>query len=565
MLDDASSIPSGSSLKTDVCIVGAGPAGITMALELAAAGIEVLLLESGGTTRERGPSRLNRASSVGYPMTVTRTRSRGVGGSSLAWLTLNSLRARPLDEIDLESRAELPHSGWPFDRTHLDPYYARAHAWAGMGPYRYDLDDWTEPDARPLSLNGRDVETTLFQFGPSDQWQTYVERLRASPNIMMVTHATVVEIVADAAGCRVSRLRVMAPDRYTFDVQARRFVLAMGGLENPRLLLASTGVHARGIGNQHDVVGRFFMEHLSYDTGKLRPWDQTTLNSLALYNQRHLARGWPVQGMLTVPQKRVREEGLRNATFWVSRSYPRRWKASVISAHAIASAVRRRPLMPGIPQHLRNIASDPIPLLQLLNSTVLKHRPPREFLRFRVLAEQAPNPDSRVTLGRGRDHLGMPRLQVDWRVAEDDVLSIQRHQDILARGLSDSGIGELTNRFADERPAPTLIGNAHPMGTTRMHQDPRQGVVNEDCQVHGVTNLFIAGSSVFPTSGYANPTLTLLALSIRLSDHLRAGGGLTSGAGRSEPSTPELADNSGVESAELERPVPTERTLAGAP
>jgi len=525
MFDDATRIATDSSLEADVCIVGAGPAGITMALELAQAGVQVLLLESGGISPERGPSKLNRASSVGYPMGLTHTRSRGVGGSSLAWLPSNSLRARPLDEIDFESREELPHSGWPFHRTHLDPYYRRAHAWAGMGPYRYDPDYWADPTARPLPLVGCDVETTIFQFGPSDQWQTYIGQLDASAAVRVITHATVVEIQTNPSGSRVSRLRVMAPNRQAFYVQARRFVLAMGGLEIPRLLLASTGVHARGIGNQHDLVGRFFMEHLSYDTGTLEPRDETILDRITLYRQRYLSRGWPIQGMLTVSQGRVRQEGLRNATFWVHSSHSLRWEASVTSARAVASAFRRRPLMRGLLRHFGNVAADPVPVLQVLNAELRHRRPPSELLVLRVLAEQAPNPDSRVTLGRGHDQLGMPRLQVDWRVAEDDVVSIQRHQDILARGLHASGIGELTHRLADERPAPTLIGNAHHMGTTRMHHDARHGVVNEQCQVHGVANLFIAGSSVFPTSGYANPTLTLLALSIRLADCIRDGGG----------------------------------------
>jgi choline dehydrogenase-like flavoprotein len=298
-------------------------------------------------------------------------------------------------------------------------------------------------------------------------------------------------------------------------------VLALGGLEVPRLLLASNTTHRAGLGNQHDLVGRFFMEHLSHDTGVLRPNDPDLLNHLDLYEQRFMRLGHPIQGTLSVSNEVVRNEGLRNATFWVQPSYEERARTSVTSARALVSQVRRRPLMRGIPRHLVNLASDPLSLARVAVAEKSGRHPRPSVLRFRVLAEQAPNPNSRVTLADRRDQFDMPLLQVDWKVSDDDLDSIYRHQAILDRTFRRSKVGVIGSWLAHERPTPTMIGNAHHLGTTRMHRNERMGVVNEDSRVHGVGNLYIAGSSVFPTGGYANPTLTIIALAIRLADHIR--------------------------------------------
>jgi len=526
MLFDGETIQRDTVLESDVCIVGAGPAGIAIALELASSGVDVLLVESGGTTRESKVQRLQEARSVGYPISLTRTRARGVGGSSLSWSAERSLRSRPLDPVDFEERPGLPYSGWPFDRAHLDPYYERAHVTSGFGPYRYDVEYWEQTDAPAVRFADDSMSTTIMQFAPSRRWIDLREDLERSPSIRLLTHSTVVEIATDNVPSRVSRLRVKTLGGNEFAVRARRYVLALGGIENARLLLASRTADFRGVGNEHDVVGRFFMEHLSCETGMLTPRDPRLLQRMDLYIQRHESHGHPIQAMWTLSEDAVRREGLRNSTFWVHRVNRARIGRGISSARTLAYAARRRAAPPHLLGHLLNVVTDPLGPAQAYIDLKRHRRLEPDVIELRVLAEQAPNPASRVRLGNELDPLGVPKVEIDWRVSDDDLASIHRTQELLRDALEKAGIGRLERLFGDERPPALVVGNAHHMGTTRMHMDPKLGVVDADCRVHSVGNLFIAGSSVFPTCGYANPTLTLVALALRLSDHLREGGGV---------------------------------------
>lgn len=387
MLFDGNTIQRDAVLESDVCIVGAGPAGITIAQELAAAGVDVLLVESGGTSREPKVQSLQEGRSVGYPFSLTRTRARGVGGSSLSWSATRSLRSRPLDPVDFEARPELPYSGWPFDRVHLDPYYERAHVASGFGPYRYDPEFWEQPNAPAVQFTDPNASTTIMQFGPHDRWLRLHGEIERSPSIRLLTHSTVVEVATEDTPTLVSLLRVKTLGGNEFSIRARRYVLAMGGIENARLLLASRGTDFRGLGNEHDVVGRFFMEHLSCETGLMTPRDPGLFERLDLYVQRHESNGHPIQAMWTLSEETVRREGLRNSTFWVHRVHSSRTGRGVSSARTLAYAVRRRPVPPHLLGHLLNIATDPVRPAQAYIDRRRKRRLEPDTIELRVLAE----------------------------------------------------------------------------------------------------------------------------------------------------------------------------------
>lgn len=201
----------------------------------------------------------------------------------------------------------------------------------------------------------------------------------------------------------------------------------------------------------------------------------------------------------------------------------REWtSAGVRSLRVLASATRRRPWMGGIVGHAFNVVRDADDVARWAYRYARRDfSSGHEVVRFRFMAEQAPNSHSRITLDdRAVDTADMPRVRLDWRLTEDDRHSVRRSQEILAKALGDSGHGQLRDRFGDESPPTILVGNAHHMGTTRMHADPKRGVVDADSRMHSLPNLYVAGSSVFPTGGFANPTLTLVALALRLADHL---------------------------------------------
>jgi choline dehydrogenase-like flavoprotein len=524
MLSDARELASGQQVEADVAIIGAGPAGISIARELIASGAQVWLLESGGREVERRIQRLNRGQSVGYPIYRShQSRVRAFGGTSRHWFRPgdDSWAARPLDPIDFETRPGIPFTGWPFDRTHLDPYYAQAHEVCQLGPFDYDPSRWADPERTPpLPLPRGPVETTLFQHGTAT-FDGYFEQLVRAPGVTLLLHASVVDLATGEDPGLVDRVELRREDGSRCFVRARWVVLAAGGIENPRLLLLSRRAHPRGLGNEHDLVGRFFAERLSARTGYIVPADPELIGRAGLYPVHEAAPGVRVQGALRVRDAVQRERQLLNYAFFLPTRNLSMTAEAVRSAATLVKAGRRHPLPVGMVGHLRNVATGLGDLGAFTRDRLRRPDHARSILALRVQGEQAPNPDSRVTLGSRRDRFRLPVARLDWRPADSDRASIRASQEVIDQALRAAGLGHVAFMLGEEHPPALLEGNFHHLGATRMHQDPTKGVVDADCRVHGVRNLYVAGSSVFPTYGCSNPTLTVVALALRLADHLR--------------------------------------------
>jgi choline dehydrogenase-like flavoprotein len=514
VLRDARTVPAHGVLETDVCVVGAGAAGITLARELAQAPVRVTVLESGGLTADRRVQRLLRGRNVGaryFPLDWIRTAA--FGGTTDQW----GGQCRPLDEIDFEARPEIPGSGWPFGLQHLQPYYQQAQAVCGLGPPVYDAEAWADPATRPaLALKGDRALTTIFQFSPPTRFGlAYREDLERASRITVYLHASATELETTDAGRTVTHARVACLGGPRFRVTARLFVLAAGGLETPRLLLLSTGAHPTGLGNQHDLVGRYFMEHPHFDCGAFALADPGF--SPAFY-EPHLVGRTCVKGALVLSPDTLRREGLLPACVFLDPFPPTRLQ------HA-RSAARRLLLPEGVAWRIATRRArrrrNPRPERSRLWAA---RRTPLTFT-VQVRTEQAPNPESRVTLGEARDPLGRRQLRLDWRLTSLDTQSVRRALAILREEVAAAGLGRWDVAL-DQRDDGTWRtpphGGHHHMGTTRMHPDPRRGVVDADGKVHGTANLYVAGPSVFPAVGHANPMLTIVALALRLADHVRA-------------------------------------------
>ena len=295
MLSDARELANDQQVEADVCIIGAGPAGISIARELIGNGAQVWLLESGGRDAERRAQRLNRGQSVGYPIhRPHQSRVRAFGGTSRHWFAPGdeSWAARPLDPIDFEVRPGIRYSGWPFDRTHLVPYYVQAQEVCQLGPFDYDPGRWADQERTPpLPLLPGAVETTLFQHGTAD-FDGYYQELVRAPNVTLVLHASVVELATGGDPGWVDRVELRREDGSRCFVRARLVVAAAGGIENPRLLLLSRRFHRNGLGNNHDLVGRFFAERMSARTGYIIPASPVLIGRAGLYaGPRGRARG----------------------------------------------------------------------------------------------------------------------------------------------------------------------------------------------------------------------------------------------------------------------------------
>lgn len=536
MLLDARSLSSEEVLEADLCIVGAGVAGITLARELKGRPLRVLVLESGGLRPEPETQDLARGEVTGHPyFSLEESRKRAVGGTSWGWWIdlpngRQGARLRALDAIDFEERPGVPHSGWPITKEDLDPYYEQAHDVFRMGPYTDDPADWEQPGrTSELPLANSDVKTTIFQFVDLRVFaDLYPEELKEASNVTLVTHATATELETNESASVVKGLRARTLTGKSLRVESPVFVLAAGGIENARLLLLSNRYQRGGLGNQHDLVGRFFMEHLHARAGWYVPSNPTQCHNLALY-LIHEARGMPIMGYLAPTEETLRRERLLNYGFHLNPEPHKYWRRETSEGYQalrqLVNAVRQR-TMPERPlRHLKRAAADAPDLARIAFRKVRRQvlesngtAPPENFTLLQM-SEQTPNPESRVLLGSERDALGQPRARLHWKLHPKDVRDIQRAQRIIGRALEQSGLGHIEPASIDtirER----IEGGYHHMGTTRMSSDPRKGVVDADCKVHGVGNLYIAGSSVFPTGGYANPTLTIAALALRLAEHL---------------------------------------------
>ena len=499
---------------TDLCIVGAGPAGITIARELDTCGVRVCLLEAGGRDLERRFQRQSRGESDGYPIhRLQGSRVRAFGGTlrhpriwDAGWA------ARPLDPIDFEPREGRPEFGWPFDRKHLDPYYLRAGKVCGIRPFDVATAMRSkQASADALSLENSELESTIFQF-PTTAFHDAWDVLSASSNVRLLLETRAAEIRVDPTGRRVESIVAVRGSHHRIVIRPRLVVLAAGGIENARLLLAAND--GRGLGNEHDLVGRYFAERLSFHAGHVVLSDKTSVDQLDCF---HRPDGAEIAGALRVAEKVQRERHLLNVVFFLVPRPAAVISNAVRSLSTLRKAVDRRPLISDIGWHTRNALIGTRDLVGLAMNRVMSG--PR-VLALRAQGEQTPNRESRVTLGLKRDDLGTPVARVTWRMTHDDHRSIEASARVVDAVLRSRGFGHV--EWTACLDSTTLVeGNNHHLGTTRMHTNPRLGVVDPSCRVHSVDNLFVAGCSVFPTYGASNPILTIVALALRLADKLR--------------------------------------------
>lgn len=528
MFHDSRRLDDGAEIRVDVCIVGAGAAGIALARELLGQPPSVALLTSGDFEFRRRPQRLYAGDNVGRDSYSTyQSRVRMYGGSTTRWAG----QCRPLETIDFERRDWVRHSGWPFSRDHLEPYYRRAQEVCRLGPYDYEPARWIANGQGVLPVDTRRLGVRIYQFAyPPDFGKVYRDELSAARNVDVYLRANAVEIEVDPDVRRVTGLQVATFSGRRVRFVADHYVLACGGIENPRLLLASNRVATAGLGNQHDLVGRFYTDHPFLFTGYYEPsrsaYDKT-LHVIEDYGRV----GWdqPAHAALALPEQTIRTERLNDcAVYFIRRPnykiQPAYFTAGVKSFTQLADLLRREDIPDRrLGRHLRNVAGGLPDVGRSLTRQLTELIRPRPRLALRTALETTPNPDSRVTLGERRDHFGMPRVQVDWRLNADDRRGLHRLYEVMRREFKRLGLGRLVEDSSEDAAGwpVSMSSGMHHMGTTRMHENPRQGVVDPDCRVHDVANLYIAGSSVFPTGGVANPTLTIVALTVRLADHLK--------------------------------------------
>ena len=548
MFLDAHEIDDGATLEADVCVIGAGAAGLTIAHELAGSALSVIVLAGGGRRRRRRDQALYRGTVIDPTQHswADRFRERRYGGTTSIW----GGRCLPYDEIDFETRAYVPHSGWPFGRAALEPYYARAAVYCEIGAPLFDAA--TALPNRPAALlPGFDspavTTTSIERFSrPTDFGRLLEPRLRAADRLRVVLDAHCVGLTGAPGGAAIDRVECASFRPGRFAVRARFTVLAAGGLETTRLLLAARDAAAAApLALGSAWLGRGYMGHLNGTVGEIRfsvPPAQINYgyerSPDGIYCRRRFWITPPVQ----------RELGVLNTMFRLHHppiNDPAH-RDPVLSAmylvkdlvlYEYSRKLREERSLRHLAGHLRNVAARPLALARFgidwVDRRMLRSRRLPSVARYSPIgryaiefhAEQAPDPGSRLTLGSATDRFGMPELVIDWRAGSRDVDSVRHAYGVLRRAFAANNVGELV---LDPDPAAVTAAivrdgavGGHHLGTVRLADCIERGVLDANGRLFGVHNGFVASSAMLPTSSQANPTFTIVALAIRLADHLK--------------------------------------------
>lgn len=540
MIVSSATVEAGSHIAADLVIVGAGAVGITIAKRLSGTKLKVLLLESGGYEPDEATQALYEGVIAGQQTDPTdASRLRFFGGTTNHWAGW----CRPLEESDFQKRADWPESGWPITRADLDPYYRDAALLCQVIPAQFDdMGFWQRQKGgqilKPLALDAGKLRTTLIQCSPPTHFgEAYRADLEKAQNVRVLLNANVMELLPGTPGRKskaskaVGKIVVRKQDGKSFTVAGRAVVLAQGGIESARLMLLSDKVHPSGAGNENDMVGRYFMDHPLLSNASYVRFAQAGDSRPLYFKMPNKVGSGQVFGFLTPPPALLAKERISAFRLIMRPSWTSTDGAD--SIRALTDSLKHGRFPDHLGEHLGNIFSDIDVLADSAYKTVTKSREgflsedknkPARGAWVDLNFEQRPNRDSRVTLDSSRDALGQRRLKLEWRLSETDRRTAMRALDIAAHEFSRAGLGRSRVRLdvSGSKPWPwEMRGSNHHSGTARMSADPKTGVVDADCRVHTLDNLYVGGSAVFPTQGYMNPTLTIVALAARLSDHLQ--------------------------------------------
>jgi len=569
--------PDDAELTTDIAIVGGGACGLTIARALSGCGLKILIVESGGTAEDAGHNALNTVEMAEgswqqaefdqrdkYHRNLTTlwngaaqpygVRCRGLGGSTQAWAG----KSAPFGPVDFAARDWVPLSGWPVGADTLAPFITRASTLLNLGPEIYDERLWQHMGRRPPEppLNGTAFQSTFWQFARSRRTPTDIMRFGgdflADPpgDVDVLTGATVTRLCSAENGRACTGLMAQSLGGRRVTVSAAACVLAASAIENARLLLLSRDANPAGLGNGHDRVGRCLMDHPTATIARAAPQQISDMAArFGLFGFRGAGRTHVFMHGLALSEAYQRAHHTLNGAVFVTeerasddpfsalrRLARRRSKAPLDDMLSVARSpvrlargVAARALERGVlPQTVTRFTVDIA--LRLFPNTVAQDyqfgKLPLKLsgLRFEATTEQPPDPENRVTLSDTPDALGLPRARVAWTPGDAarrnlETIALQLYDSFTAAGLPPPILEDWVR--ARNPQAAVAIDLGHSMGTTRMSDSARTGVVDGDCAVHGVAGLYVAGGSVLPTSGHANPTLMMLALALRLADTLR--------------------------------------------
>jgi len=491
-------------IHTELCIVGSGASGITIAREFLNTTVKVLLIESGDLNYSVENQSMYEGENLGHPrVDFDKCRLRYFGGTTNHWGGWSA----PYNEIDFETRDWVDYSGWPLKYSELVNFYERATKVCKLDDLVYNKSVTNNIPIEQSILNYR-----LFKINPLRFSDEYFEELRKSKNIIILFNANLTNIQINGNADHIKHLDISTLSDTHVKVKSNAYVLSCGGIETPRLLLLSNYVMNTGVGNQFDQVGRYFMDHPPMDNPPpVVKCGQLITNNFSKIKETFSIYYYDNLGYLPgfhLNENYQRRNRLLNSYMWFNFNIPDPYVYGFENSHIKNEDVS---------SYLRNFKS-------IYYHDLTK----QEFSLVDLVCqfEQLANPDNRIILNSDKDALGLNRVSINWNLSEVEKATVLEMTKLVASVLSTLNLGRVrieewlldkSNNWPLD-----LQGAWHHIGTTRMSENPKTGVVDKNCRVHGIDNLYISGCSVFPTSGYVNPTLTIVALSIRLADYLKS-------------------------------------------
>ena len=519
MFIDANELADNTKINADICIFGAGVAGLSIAREFINTPYKVCVLEGGGLGYEPESQALYEGKNVGVDYwSLESARIRFFGGTGNHW----GGYCLPLEEDDFEKRSWVNNSGWPFKKADLDPFYDRARTVLKLDNPSFSASSWNADGIPTLPFDSNAVENRVMQMSPYSEVQipfgaAYKKQFKEAKNIDVYLHANLLNINTNEHASSVSNVEVLTFSGKKISVSAKSYTLALGGIENARQLLLSNNVQKNGLGNQHDLVGRYFADHPFLSSRNTMLITQKGVKTKLF--SRKLIKSNKISAYLTLSPKIRKNKDLLTTRFTFE---PISWSNRPKGPSAISTIWKSAKHLE-IPEHfpgkIKQIVTNADNVLMSSLSAARGHK----LLHARYIStEVIPNHSSRVLLGDEIDRFGQRQVILDWRIdGQQEIESINRSLKILGIEMGKADLGRFHVPEKQEAWPEKFAVGMHHMGTTRMHSNPKEGVVDANSKIHGVSNLFIAGSSVFPTYGHANPTFTIVALALRLADHLK--------------------------------------------
>ncbi len=511
-----------TELVADICVIGAGAAGIALAREFLHTSYSVILLDTGGLTFDQEAHSLGAGESVGVPFSGLQLgRYRGFGGTTRTW----GGQCVMMDDTDFAARTWVPDSGWPIGLAEMEPYYRRAEVVLNVQGQAYDEKIWRRFRLTVPEFDRAEIVPRFTVYSPHpDFGSVYLRALREAPNVNICLYAHALRLQSSEGRRLTSGLVVgVVGATKVCRVRARVYVICCGGIESARLLLLSDQPHSDGLGNEHGNVGRYYQDHPNGYVGTVETRDARFLQDRFGLLYRGRVRYFP---KLRLAAAKQRHDGVLNAVAHLVFEYDD--KAS-LALRAFAHAVRHRRMPERFVQRLRDIIMGAPHSAEILIRRYGLGRSPAlvpRRIHLQAHTEQAPNRDSRISLGDARDAFGQRCVRVDWRLGDLERRTFDTVAKTTAAEFSRLRLGTVRLKQWMDGSTAAWMANVsdayHHIGATRMSHHPKDGVVDPNLRVHSLDNLYICSSSVFPTSGYANPTLTIVALALRLADTLKS-------------------------------------------